>query len=196
MGTATVRKALALVQSILSFAVVEERLEFNAAAAVRKPRYERARKPEIFVPLDVEQLKSTLDARSAALVSLLAYSGPRPEEALRLSWSDVGTEALHYVDSKRRRERWTPLLAPLAADLRAWRLESGRPSPSAPVIPAHDGVIGRPTTVATGADASGAPTTPTREAGREAGAARPHRAAAPGTCDRATSPSRSTPGDR
>ena len=30
VGTATVRKALALIQSILSFAVVEERVEFNA----------------------------------------------------------------------------------------------------------------------------------------------------------------------
>lgn len=42
VGSATVVKAMALVQSILSFAVVEERVEFNAMAVVRKPTYERA----------------------------------------------------------------------------------------------------------------------------------------------------------
>jgi len=139
VGTATVRKALALVQSILSFAVVEERVEFNAAAAVRKPRYERAREPHIFLPLEVEELRARLNPLGAMLVSLLAYSGPRPEEALRLVWRDVGAEALHFRDTKRHRERWTPLLAPLAGDLREWRLASGRPGGGAPVLPAHDG---------------------------------------------------------
>ena len=60
VGTATVRKALALIQSILSFAVVEERVEFNAAAAVRKPRYEHAREPHIFLPLEVEELRERM----------------------------------------------------------------------------------------------------------------------------------------
>ncbi len=43
VGAATVRKTLAVLQSILSFAVAEELVEFNAAAAIRKPRYARAR---------------------------------------------------------------------------------------------------------------------------------------------------------
>jgi integrase len=139
VGTATVRKAMAIVQSILSFAVVEERVEFNAAAAVRKPRYEREREPYIFPPAEVEQIRARLSPLGAALVSLLAYGGPRPEEALRLRWRDVGTEAIHFDGNKTHRPRWTPLLAALASDLREWRLASGRPGPSAPVIPAHDG---------------------------------------------------------
>jgi integrase len=139
VGAATVRKAMAIVQSILSFAVVEERVEFNSAAAVRKPRYQREREPQIFLPADVEQIRARLDHLGATLVSLLAYGGPRPEEALRLRWRDIGTEAIHFDGSKTHRPRWTPLLAPLAADLREWRLASGRPARSAPVIPAHDG---------------------------------------------------------
>jgi integrase len=139
VGTATVRKAMAIVQSILSFAVVEERVEFNAAAAVRKPRYERKREPYIFPPAEVEQIRARLSPLGAALVSLLAYGGPRPEEALRLRWREVGTEAIQFDGNKTHRPRWTPLLAALASDLREWRLASGRPGPSAPVIPAHDG---------------------------------------------------------
>jgi integrase len=96
---------------------------------VRKPRYERAREPHIFLPLDVEVLRKRMLPRGAMLVSLLAYSGPRPEEALRLAWRDVGAEALHFHDTKRHRERWTPMLTPLAADLREWGLACGRPRP-------------------------------------------------------------------
>jgi integrase len=140
LGKATIVKAMTIVQSILSFAVAEEIVEYNAAAAVPKPRYERAREPHIFMPPDVEQIRSKLDSRDAILVSLLAYSGPRPEEVVRrLAWKDVGDRAIRYVDTKRHRVRYTPLLAPLADDLRQWFLESGRPGGDRPVLPAHDG---------------------------------------------------------
>jgi integrase len=140
-GTATVRKAMAILQSILSFAVAEELVEFNAAAAVRKPRYERARDPQILLPAEVERIRSNLASlRDRTLVGLLAYSGPRPEEVVcRLAWEDIGERAIRYRDTKRHRERFTPLLAPLAEDLREWFLASGRPIGGSPVFPAHDG---------------------------------------------------------
>ena len=47
----------------------------------------------------------------------------------RVAWRDVGAEALHFHDTKRHRERWTPMLTPLAADLREWGLACGRPRP-------------------------------------------------------------------
>ncbi len=141
IGIATIRKTMAILQSFLSFAVVEELVEFNAAAAVRKPRYERAREPHVFLPGEVEQIRGKLvRLRDRTVVSVLAYSGPRPEEVVcRLSWGDVGTRAIRYRDTKRRRVRFTPLLAPLGDDLREWFLASGRPEPKAPVFPAHDG---------------------------------------------------------
>jgi integrase len=139
-GTATVRKTMAILQSILSFAVAEEIIEFNAAASVRKPRYERRREPRIFLPAQVEQIRTNLDRlRDRTLVSVLAYSGPRPEEVVfRLAWEDIGERAIRYHDQKRHRVRFTPLLAPLAEDLREWFLGSGRPSANTPVFPAHN----------------------------------------------------------
>jgi integrase len=140
VGTATVVKTMRIVQSILSFAVSEELVEYNAGASVRKPRYERAREPHIFLPAEVEGIRAKLTSgRDRALVSVLAYSGPRPEEVVcRLAWSDIGERAIRYQDTKRHRTRFTPLLAPLAEDLREWFLESGRPNGSEPVFPAHD----------------------------------------------------------
>lgn len=141
VGTATVRKSMAILQSILTFAVAEELVEFNAAAPVRKPRYERAREPHIFLPTEVEEIRLRLTGlRDKTLVSVLAYSGPRPEEVVcRLTWADVGERAIRYRDTKRHRVRFTPILAPLAEDLREWFLASGRPGPRQPVFPAHDG---------------------------------------------------------
>ncbi len=95
VGAATVVKAMTIVQSILSFAVSEELVEYNAAAGVTKPRYERAREPHIFLPPEVEQIRAQLDLGDRTLVSVLAYSGPRPEEVVcRLAWGDVGEHAI------------------------------------------------------------------------------------------------------
>lgn len=139
IGKATIVKAMTIVQSILSFAVAEEIVEYNAAAAVPKPRYVREREPHIFMPVDVERIRAKLDLRDATIVSLLAYSGPRPEEVVRrLAWRDVGERAIRYDDTKRHRVRYTPLLAPLADDLREWFLACGRPGGHQPVLPAHD----------------------------------------------------------
>lgn len=138
---ATAIKTMTLVQSILTFAVGEEIIEYNAGRAVPKPAYERARAPHIFLPADVESIRGKLDSlRDRTLVSVLAYAGPRPEEALRLDWQDIGEKAIRFTDTKRGgryRERWTPLLKPLAEDLREWFLASGCPT-SGPVFPAHD----------------------------------------------------------
>jgi integrase len=155
VGTATVRKSLALVQSILTFAVVEERVEFNAAAAVRKPRYRRAREPVIFLPDQVEAIRAQLGPMHATLVSVLAYAGPRPEEALRLTWTDVGTEALHFVDTsaiKSAGRRYWPR-SPLTSRRGGWRrvgpprrLRCSRHTTAA---------TGNSTTIATGGNARG-----------------------------------------
>jgi integrase len=139
VGAPTVKKALAFLQSVYTVAVVEELVDFNPVAAVKKPLAPRSRRPVIFQPSEVEKIRAGLSPVGQALVSVLAYAGPRPEEALRLRWRDVGSESLHFVDTKRHRERWTPLLSPLAGDLRAWKLLCGVPGPDAPVFPQHDG---------------------------------------------------------
>jgi integrase len=111
-----------------------------SATGPSSPRYTRAREPHIFLPDEVERIRAHLQARDRTLVSVLAYSGPRPEEVVcRLAWGDVGEQSIRYVDSKRRRIRFSPLLTPLAQDLREWFLASGRPAESQPVFPAHNG---------------------------------------------------------
>ncbi|MGZ4268799.1 MAG: site-specific integrase, partial [Solirubrobacteraceae bacterium] len=87
-------------------------------------------------------------------MSVLAYAGLRPGEALALRWGDVrertvliqralslGTED----DTKTTQHRTVRLLAPLKADLAAWRLASGRPGDDALAFPCR---TGEPWTVA------------------------------------------------
>jgi integrase len=67
-----------------------------------------------------------------------------------LQWGDVRDRTLlvqraislgEEADTKTRQHRTVRLLAPLAADLRAWRLASGRPPHRALVFPARDGSL-------------------------------------------------------
>src|SRR5262245_34111857 len=59
------------------------------------------------------------------LVSVLAYAGLRPQEALALHWSDLRHRTLLIGAPKTGRSRAVELFAPLAADLAEWRLAGG-----------------------------------------------------------------------
>jgi integrase len=80
-----------------------------------------------------------LDSRDAALISVLAYAGLRPQEARMLAWRDVRERTVIVNAAKTNSRRSVRLLAPLAADLAEWRLRSGRPDVGAPVFPGGDG---------------------------------------------------------
>jgi integrase len=65
--------------------------------------------------------------RDATLVSVLAYAGIRPgEEVLGLTWGDVQENTLRVRSTKTNANRTVRLLAPLAADLKAFKLASPR----------------------------------------------------------------------
>jgi integrase len=105
-------------------------------------------------PVTVEEIRRLLLARrrlrDATLVSVLAYAGLRPGEALALRWGDIGERTI-LVDravalgdvkgTKTGRRRSVRLLAPLAADLAEWRLASRRPDETALVFPRKDGRV-------------------------------------------------------
>jgi integrase len=76
--------------------------------------------------------------RDATLVSVMAYAGLRPAEALRLTWGDVRETTLLVEAPKTNTARTVRLLGPLAADLREWRLASGRPSARSLIFPGVD----------------------------------------------------------
>jgi len=102
---------------------------------VRKPSVHRYREVRVIAPETVEAIRARLEPLDATLISVLAYAGLRPwSEAVALSWDDVGEQALRVYAPKTRRSRSVRLLGPLRADLRAFRLASGRPPGRAPVF--------------------------------------------------------------
>ncbi|MGK2937889.1 MAG: tyrosine-type recombinase/integrase [Solirubrobacteraceae bacterium] len=102
-------------------------------------------------PETVEAIRDWLvrrrNVRDATLVSVLAYAGLRPGEALALTWAHVrertllveGAVSLGTIEgTKTGRRRTVALMGPLAQDLAEWRLHAGRPDVGALVFPGHD----------------------------------------------------------
>jgi integrase len=113
-----------------------------------KPKVRRRIVIRPIAPVQVEQLRHHLLAegrlRCATLVSVLAYSGLRPGEALALTWERVGERTIAVTcassmgrlkGTKTGAERTVRLLSPLAQDLAEWRLAQGRPEPDTIVFP-------------------------------------------------------------
>lgn len=135
VGDPTIVKALVVLQSILSFAVLKQRIPANPVARVKKPSQTPSREVPPIPPAVIEHLRARLGSRDATLVSVLAYAGLRPQEALALHAEDlddrkvfvhrkvVDGELLDYT--KTRRNRWVRLLGPLAQDLAEYRLALG-----------------------------------------------------------------------
>jgi integrase len=127
----TVARSLTLLGSILKRAEARGRIASNPVRAIEKPRQPKPRAADPLAPERVEALRAELaKPRDRMLVALLAYSGLRPGEALALRWRHVrertllveGAVSLGRVeDTKTRRNRPVKLLAPLAADLGAYR---------------------------------------------------------------------------
>ncbi len=147
-GPAAVRQALGLLGNVLQRAFESSRIASNPARVVRKAPMPRRCEIRPLAPVTVERMRTASSARDRALLSLLAYAGLRPGEALALRWSDVRDRTLlversvslgDVKDTKTTKHRTVRLLAPLAADLREWRMASGRPAESALVVPGHDG---------------------------------------------------------
>jgi len=100
-------------------------------------------------PATVEQLRRLMPTdQDVALVSVLAYAGLRPGEALALTWADVGERTIlversvalgEVKETKTRTTRFVRLLAPLSKDLKALRMQSGRPGDEELIFPRPDG---------------------------------------------------------
>lgn len=137
------RKALTLLGNILQRALEAGRVPANPQRLVRKAAAAATDEVRPLPPATVEAIRAVLSPRHALLVSLLAYSGIRPQEARGLLWAHVQERTLLVHAPKTRRHRNQPrtvrLLAPLAQDLREWRLASGRPADTAHVLPGQGG---------------------------------------------------------
>jgi integrase len=152
VGPTSVRKSLTLLQGVLRRAWEWGRIASNPAVPVRKPAVPRKRAVVPLAPERVELLRAWMLerrlVRDATLVSVLAYAGLRPGEALALTWAHVrertllveGAVSLGEIEgTKTGRRRTLPLLGPLAQHLGEWRLAAGRPGDDELVFPGHDG---------------------------------------------------------
>ena len=125
------RKALAVLQSMLAMAEQEERIVSDPEAKIRKPSQLPTGRSDPLAPYTVERLPRKVGRPDATLVSVLAYAGLRPGEAFASRWNRVGGRSLGIEGSisigpekrtKTGRGRTVRLLAPLAH----------RPSPKCP----------------------------------------------------------------
>lgn len=140
VGAPTIRKALAILQGMLSRAIEWGKLKHNPVAGVRKPSSHRSREVRCLSPARVELLRSHLlgsgHRRDATIVSVLAYAGPRPREPFALRWQDIGERTiLMHATKTARRLRSVTLLAPLRQDLHEWRMACGMPGAGEVVFP-------------------------------------------------------------
>jgi integrase len=141
VGNSQTRQALAVLSGMFTYAEQRGRVARNPVRLVKKPSGKRKRAVVCLPPLTIELARAILleagQYGDAALVSLLAYAGPRPQDALALEWPHVRERTLLF-DQKNvngdivagqktgRPPRTTPLWAPLRADLAVWQLRSGR----------------------------------------------------------------------
>jgi integrase len=151
-GPVAVDKAFTLLGSILRRAAESDRITRNPARLVPRAKLPHRAEVRPRAPGTVEKMRQASSPRDATLISVLAYAGLRPGEALGLRWGDVGERTLLIERSvslgvvkatKTGQRRNVRLLAPLASDLREWRLRSGRPNDEALIFP---GVGGLPVT--------------------------------------------------
>jgi integrase len=152
VGPHSIRRTLILLQGMLERAVEWRRLTRNPAKAVKKPPQGRKKAIRPLAPETVEAMRHDLlqknRLRDATLISVLAYAGLRPGEALALTWNHIQDNTLlieqavafgQIKTTKTGQRRTVRLLAPLAHDLAEWRFASGRPDGTALVFPGRNG---------------------------------------------------------
>jgi integrase len=138
VGASTVKTALAVLGSILSFAARRDLVDFNAALAVEAPpvRVKRPRRTPPSVEV-VEHMRGLAAGEwdspmTAAWISVTAYAGLRPGEVRGLRWRRIWDLTIVVLetpepdgqatsDTKTHRSRSAELLKALAIDLWAWR---------------------------------------------------------------------------
>jgi integrase len=148
-GNEAIRKMLAILQGILQRAVEWEELQTNPVRVVKKPPANSNRQVDVLAPSEVERLRGqVLRQLDATLISVIAYAGLRPGEALALTWADIRDHTIlvnkslslgEIKTTKTRTNRTVPLRTALAQDLGEWKLASGRPDDNRPVFPAISG---------------------------------------------------------
>ena len=139
LGKETVKKSITLLGNVLQRAAEGGRIASNPQRLVRKVRVPRSPEVSPLSPSTIEAMRAAADQRDATLISVLAYAGLRPQEALSLRWSHVQERTLVINSEKTGARRSVRLLRPLAVDLARWRAAAAPTNPDAYVFPSHSG---------------------------------------------------------
>lgn len=150
----TVLKVLHLVQSMMQRAVEWNRIPTNPVRACRKPKQPRPKAATVIAPERVELMRQYFltqgRVRDATLLSVLAYAGLRPGEALALRWADIGPKTIYVCKSnsngkiqgtKTGVNRNVTILQPLRDDLTQLMMHAGNPAPSALIFSKFEGEL-------------------------------------------------------
>lgn len=157
VGVESIRRAMVLLGAMFTVAIEWGEAAANPVSVVRKPRQGRRRAVAPLAPEAVELLRAELLRRgsplSAALVSVLAYAGLRPGEALALEVRHVRDHTILVeqalsdgelkVQKTGRQYRTVDLLGILGDELRESMDATGALDPEALVFPRADGGVWR-----------------------------------------------------
>ncbi|HEV7751799.1 MAG TPA: tyrosine-type recombinase/integrase [Baekduia sp.] len=152
-GPEAIRMSMMLVQAMFTLALEWGEASSNPVALVRKPRQGRQRAIDVMDPKLVERVRRWMldhvELFSATLVSVLAYSGMRPGEALALERRHIRNDtilveqavALGRIKLQKtgRIYRTVDLLPPLRDDLTTWFAARGHDDPDARLFARDDG---------------------------------------------------------
>jgi integrase len=153
VGPEAIRRDMLLLQAMFTLAVEWGETDHNPVALVRKPRQGRTRAVVPLDPLSVERIRARLlevgNPFSATLVSVLAYSGVRPGEALALERRHIRADTILVeqavslgklkVQKTGRAYRTVDLLPSLRDDLGTWLSTEVGPEPDDRLFPRSDG---------------------------------------------------------
>src|SRR3954469_3164586 len=120
VGDPTIIKALGILQGVMKRAVVRGRIAANPVREVDKPRQTGVRRIDPLAPSTVEAIRALMKPYDATLVSVIAYAGLRPEEAINVEVRHIGDKTLYVPKRKSRSDRYVDLLPVLRNDLREW----------------------------------------------------------------------------
>jgi site-specific recombinase XerC len=105
-GAQTVMKVFTVLGSVLSEAVRQGHIHASPTRAISRPKQRRRRAVRPPTPDRVEIIRAGLESGvERALVTLLAYVGLRPQEALAAVWSDMTSGKLVVDAAKTGRTR-------------------------------------------------------------------------------------------
>ena len=152
VGVESIRRAMVLLGAMFTVAIEWGEAAANPVSVVRKPRQGRKRAVAPLAPEAVELLRRG-SPLSAVLVSVLAYAGLRPGEALALEVRHVRDQTILVeqalsdgelkVQKTGRQYRTVDLLGILGDELRESMHATGALDPEALVFPRADGGVWR-----------------------------------------------------